>query len=135
MIQHCRKTLHSSTKENPLVSQIQKALWRKLKPLLRCNKKPYASKEVKENALSSEGKSCWPETKTTVNRCVPWPLSVKQAAKITFAQWKCRTFQGIISQQREKLTAILYWVVKEMLTGSFSHFFRRHCSLSQFAGI
>ena len=27
--------------------------------------------------------------------CVPWPLNVKQAAKITFAQWKCRTFQSI----------------------------------------
>ena len=34
--------------------------------------------------------------------CVPWPLSVKQAAKITFAQWKCRTFQNIIYSAEEK---------------------------------
>ena len=33
-------------------------------------KKLYASKEVKENALASEGKSCRPETKTTVNQYV-----------------------------------------------------------------
>ena len=94
--EHCRKTLHSRTKENGLVSQIQKALWRKVRPLFSRNKKLYASIEVKKNALASEGKSCWPETKTTVNRCVPWPLSVKKVAKITFAHWKCRTFQSII---------------------------------------
>ena len=89
MIQHCRNTFHSRTKENRLVIQIQKALWRKLRPLFSRNKKLYASKEVKENALSAEGNSCWPKTKTAVNRCVPWPLSVKQGAEITFAQWKC----------------------------------------------
>ena len=27
---------------------------------------------------------------------MPWPLSMRQAAKITFAQWKCRTSQGTI---------------------------------------
>ena len=71
MIQHCRKTLHSRTKENHLVSQIQKALWRKLKPLFSRNKKLYASKEVKENALASEAKSRRPETITRpVNRYV-----------------------------------------------------------------
>ena len=90
MIQHCRKTLHSRTKENRLVIQIQKALWRKLEPLFSRNKKLHASKEVKENALASEGKSCRPETITTVNRYVSRPLSVKHAAKIpakiTFAQ-------------------------------------------------
>ena len=61
-----RKTLHSRTKGNRVVIQIQKALWRKLQPLFDLNKMLYASKEVKENALSSEGKSCRPETKTTL---------------------------------------------------------------------
>ena len=63
-----RKRLHSWTKENRLVIQIQKALWRKLEPLFSGNKKLHTSKEVKENALASEGKSCRPETMTTVNR-------------------------------------------------------------------
>ena len=36
---HCRKTLHSRTKEIRLVIQIQKALWRKLEPLFSRNKK------------------------------------------------------------------------------------------------
>ena len=44
VIQHCRKTLHSRTKENHLVIQIQKALWKKLQPLFNRNKKLYASK-------------------------------------------------------------------------------------------
>ena len=70
VIQHSRKTLHSRTKENRLVIQIQKALWRKLEPLFSRNNKLYPSIEVKENALASEGKSCRPETITTVNRCV-----------------------------------------------------------------
>ena len=95
MIQHCRKTLHSRTKENHSGSQIQKALWRKSKPLFSHNKKLYASKEVKGNAVPSEGKSYRPDTKVTVNQYVSWPLSVKQEAKITFAQWKCSTFQDI----------------------------------------
>ena len=47
VIQHCRKTLHSRTKENHLVIQIQKAFWRKVRPLFSYNKKLYASKEVK----------------------------------------------------------------------------------------
>ena len=76
--------LHSRTNKNRLVIQIQKALWRKLKPLFSRNKMLYASKtEVTENALALEGKSFRPDTKTTVNRCVPWPLSVQQAAKIS----------------------------------------------------
>ena len=54
--EHCRKTLHSRTKENRLVIQIQKALWRKVTPLFSRNKKLY-SIEVKENALASEGNS------------------------------------------------------------------------------
>ena len=71
-----RKTLHSRTKENRLVIQFQKAVWRKVRPLFSRNKKLYSSKEVKENALASEGKSCRPETKTTVNRYVCHDLSV-----------------------------------------------------------
>ena len=113
MIQHYRKTLHSRTKENRLVIQIQKALWRKLEPLFSRNKKLYASKGVKENALASEGKSCRRDTITTLNRYVSWPLSVKHAAKITFAQWKCRTFQSIIYPAEEKnfigKSSILAW--------------------------
>ena len=71
-----KKTLHSRTKENLLVIQIQKALWRKVRPLFSRNKKLYAPKEVKENTVASECKSCRPETKTTVNRYVCHDLSV-----------------------------------------------------------
>ena len=53
MIQNCIEALHSRTKENCLVIHIQKSLWRKLQPLLKRNKKPYTSKQVKENALAS----------------------------------------------------------------------------------
>ena len=113
MIQHCRKTLHSRTKENRLVIQIQKALWRKLEPLFSGNKNFHVSKEVKENVLASEGKSCWSETIATVNRYLSWPLSVKHAAKITFAQWKCRTLQSIIYPAEEinfiGTSSILAW--------------------------
>ena len=113
MIWHCRKRLHSWTKENCLVIQIQKALWRKLEPLFSGNKKLHVSKEVKENVLASEGKSCWSETITTVNRYLSWPLSVKHAAKITFAQWKCRTLQSIIYPSEEinfiGTSSILAW--------------------------
>ena len=45
--------------------------------------------------------------------CVSWPLSVKHAAKITFAQWKCRTFQSIIYPAEKKnfigISSILAW--------------------------
>ena len=44
VIQHCRKTLQARTKENRLVIQIQKALWKKLQPIFNRNKKLYASK-------------------------------------------------------------------------------------------
>ena len=77
-----QKNITFTSKENRVVIHIQKALWRRLEPLFNRNKKLYASREVKETALASEGQlSCRPETKNTVNRCVPWPLSVKQAAK------------------------------------------------------
>ena len=77
MIEHCRKTLHSRTKENRLVIQIQKAFWRKVRPLFSRNKKLYASKEVKtKNIRASESKSCQPEIKTTVNWYVCHDLSV-----------------------------------------------------------
>ena len=104
------KHLHSLTKENCLAIQIQKALWRKVRPLFSGNKKLYDSKEVKENALASEGKSCRPQTKATVNQYgMPWPLSVKQAAKITFAQWKYRTFQSIIYPEGKNLWEQAFW--------------------------
>ena len=110
-----RKRLHSWNKENRLVTgiKIQESLWRKLEPLFSGNRKLHTSKDVKENALASKGKSCRPETMTTVNRYVSWPLSVKHAARITFAQWKCRTLQSIIYPADEidfiGMTSILAW--------------------------
>ena len=96
MIQRCRMTLYSRTKENRLVVQIEKTISRKFKPLFSRNKKVYASKEVKENALASEGKLCRRERKP-INRYVCHDLSVqKQVAKITFAQLKRKTLQSII---------------------------------------
>ena len=60
-------------------------------------KKLYASKEVKEIALASEGKSCRPENNNySQSIYMSRPLRVKHAAKITFAQYKCRTFQSTI---------------------------------------
>ena len=42
-----------------------------------------------------------------------WPLSVKHAAKITFAQYKCRTFQSIIYPADKNnfigISSILAW--------------------------
>ena len=66
----------SRTKNNHTVIQSQKAPWRKLEPLLGRNKKLYSLEEVKEYAVASEGKSCRPETKTTVNRYVCHDLSM-----------------------------------------------------------
>ena len=76
MIQHCRKTLQSRTKENRLVIQIQKRFGENWNPYSAVIKKLYASKEVKENVLASEGKSCRPETIPTVNQYVCHDLSV-----------------------------------------------------------
>ena len=104
-IQHCKKTLHSWTKENRFVIQIQKTFWRKLEPLFNRNKKLYASKEVKENALASEGKSCRPETKTTVNRYVCHDLSVwNKRLKSHFLSENVEP-SGASTQQRKKT----YW--------------------------
>ena len=58
-----------------------------MEPLFSGNKKLHDSKEVKENALASDGKSCRPETITTVNRYVSH-------------EW--RTFQSIIYPAEEK---------------------------------
>ena len=113
-IQHCKKTLHSWTKENRFVIQIQKTFWRKLEPLFNRNKKLYASKEVKENALASEHvrRQIWPTRNKNHSKsiCVPWPLSVKQAAKITFSQWKCRTFWSINpAEEKNLLEQAAFW--------------------------
>ena len=48
----------------------------KLEQLFSRNKKLYALKEVKENALVLEGRSCRPETETTVNQYVFHDISV-----------------------------------------------------------
>ena len=65
-----------------IIFQIQEALWRNLnnlKPSFSHIKSFTFQREVKENALASEGKYCRPET--IINRrksaCVPRPLSVK----------------------------------------------------------
>ena len=71
------------------VIQIKEGLWRKLKnlkPLFSCNEDLYVSKEVKENALASEGKSSIMPTRSNNLRksiCVSSPLTMKQVAKIT----------------------------------------------------
>ena len=114
MIQHCRKTLHSRTKENRLVIQIQKALWRKLEPFFSRNKKALRFKRGQKNALASEGKSCRPENNNySQSICMSRPLSVKHAAKITFGQYKCRTFQRIIYPADKNnftgISSILAW--------------------------
>ena len=50
-----QKNITFKSKENRVVIHIQKALWRRLEPLFNRNKKLYASREVKETALASEG--------------------------------------------------------------------------------
>ena len=42
------------------------------------------------------------QPKMTKSLCVSWPLSMKQAAKITFALLKCRTLQSIIYPPEKK---------------------------------
>ena len=53
-----------------------------LKVYLAANEEVYISKEVKENALTSESKSCRPDSNRRKSICVSRPLSMKQAAKI-----------------------------------------------------
>ena len=88
--------------------------WFLLVPYSAVLKKLYASKEVKENALASEGKSCRPENNNySQSICMSWPLSVKHAAKITFAQYKSRTFRSIIYPADKNnffgISSILAW--------------------------
>ena len=52
---HCRKTLHAWTKENHLVIQIQKALWRKLEPLFSRHKKVLRFKRGQRKCASIRG--------------------------------------------------------------------------------
>ena len=102
-VQHDRIPSHSRTKENRLliVIQNQEALWKKLnnlKPLFGNNKELNVSKEDKENAPAS----CRGQIMLTrnnnckKNHYVSQPLSMKQAAEITFVQLKYRTLQSII---------------------------------------
>ena len=114
MIQHCRKTLPSRTKENRLVIQIQKALWRKLEPLFSRNKKALRFKRGQRKCACIRGQIL-PTRNNNHSKsiCVSWPLSVKHAAKITFTQWKCRTFQSITYPAEENTfigtSSILAW--------------------------
>ena len=58
------KQSHSRTRRKSLSFSDPETLWTKikdLKALLSHKKELYASKEVKENAFTSEGKSCQPE--------------------------------------------------------------------------
>ena len=74
---HCRKTLHSRTKEIRLVIQIQKALWRKLEPLFSRNKKSFTlQKRSKKLCLHQRANPAEKKTITTVNRYVCHDLSV-----------------------------------------------------------
>ena len=74
---HCRKTLHSRTKEIRLVIQIQKALWRKLEPLFSRNKKSFTlQKRSKKLRLHQRANPADQKTITTVNRYVCHDLSV-----------------------------------------------------------
>ena len=62
------KKSHSRTRRKPLSFSDPETLWKKikdLKALLSHKKELYSLKEVKENALASEGKSCRPEIKKT----------------------------------------------------------------------
>ena len=116
MIQHCRKTLPSRTKENRLVIQIQKAVWRKLETLFSRNKKALRFKRGQRKCACIRGQILSTRNNNhSKSICVSWPLSVKHAAKITFAQWKllCRTFRRIIYPTEEKnfigTSSILAW--------------------------
>ena len=110
-VQHDRIPSHSQTKENRLliVIQNQEALWRKLnnlKSLFGNNKELNVSKEAKENALAScrgqimltKNNNCKKNHHVHVSR----PLSMKQAAEITFVQLKHRTLQNIIYPPEKK---------------------------------
>ena len=66
MIQHQQKKSHSRTRRKSLSFSDPETLWKKikdLKALFSHKKELYSLKEVKENALASEGKSCRPEIK------------------------------------------------------------------------
>ena len=74
---HCRKTLHSWTKEIRLVI-IQKSLWRKLEPLFSGNKKSFTlQKRSKKLRLHQRANPADQKTITTVNRYVCHDLSVR----------------------------------------------------------
>ena len=85
----------SRTKNNYIVFQIQKLLWRKLEPLLGRNKKLFSLKEVKEYAHASEGKSCRPDTKTKADRYVCHLLESAMTSQCETGGLT-RTFQSII---------------------------------------
>ena len=73
------KTKITDKRKSRLVLQTQEALWRKLNnltPLSRRNEELYVSKEAKEKAFASEGKSCRPETITAENHHACHDLSV-----------------------------------------------------------
>ena len=84
-----------------IIVQFQGAFWRKPNNP-NGNKEVYVSKEVKENALAREGKSCRPNNCRRKSICVSRPISMKQGSKIIFAlpQSKHRTIQSIIAREK-----------------------------------
>ena len=71
-------------------------------------------KRGQRKCASIRGQSCRPENNNYSQPiCMSWPLSVKHAAKIAFAQYKCRTFQSIIYPADKNnfigISSILAW--------------------------
>ena len=75
-VQRCRKHYTHGLKKIAELFRSKRHFGENWKPYSAVIKNLYASKKVKENALVSEGKSCRPETITTVNQYVCHDLSV-----------------------------------------------------------
>ena len=103
MIQHCKKTLHSRTKENRLVIQIQKALWRTLEPLFSRNKKALRFKRGQRKCACIRG-----QILPTRNNNYSKSMYVMTSQRET-----CRTFQSIICPAEKnnftEISIILAW--------------------------
>ena len=85
------------TEKNVNWTRTLTALWRKLEPLFSRNKKALRFKRGQRKRACIRGQIL-PTRNNNYSKsiCVPWPLGVKHAAKITFTQYKCTTFQSII---------------------------------------
>ena len=95
-----QETISFTDKRKSLsVIHIKEGLWRQLnnlKPLFSRNEELYVSKEVKENTLTSEGKSSVMPTRNINLRksiCVSRPLNMKLACKQALFYFSFRSFQ------------------------------------------